>query len=146
MAGSAYAVPALAFAPTIFYRKAQALTAPVAAMPLARAVEPQEATSTPQAIADTTPCFCVLWLREKRGLDIHGDAGTIEANVKLADLTIGDVLLLSYAGIEHAAEVIDYSAAGNPVVIEANYKHCQVTAREIDLSRETVRGVYRPVH
>lgn len=88
-------------------------------------------------------CYCVMWLREARGIAIHGDAWTIAPTHKLADAQTGDVLLLEYPGTSHAALITGFSAKGI-LIEEVNYRRCRHTTREIDLGSESIRGVYRP--
>lgn len=92
---------------------------------------------------DTTLCSCVLFLRERLGVDIHGDAGTIIPNIPLAEASVGDVILLDYDGTGHAALITKVTGKGF-IVHEANYKHCQEGNREVDVTRESIRGFYRP--
>lgn len=87
--------------------------------------------------------YCVTYLREVRGLNVRGDAYTIQPNTPLRYARRGDIILLEYGDVSHASEIIGF-INGEPVVIEANFKRGQVTQRLLTLSKERVRGIYRP--
>lgn len=139
--------PAFALAPLFLYSPSEAQSIPqtpsqTPEIAPGTTTAPQVASSTPSAF-DPLLCRCVQWLRERRGINIRGDAWTIEGNVKLADAQIGDVILLDYSGLAHAALITGWSGKG-AIVEEANFKRCQRTVREVDLGSEHIRGIYRP--
>lgn len=98
-------------------------------------------------------CQCVLALRELKGVYIRGDAVTLKPNVPLNAAIKGDVLLLRYGKVSHAAlitDIIDVVPHEPPydrvvtgfVIDEYNYIPCAESVRTIGL--ENVVGVYRP--
>ena len=95
-------------------------------------------------------CFCVLWLREVRGIDIRGDAWTLKPSKPLKMATEGDVLLTT-EGPGHAAEIIgfeglirvgDFTHPAFIRVIEANYSRCKVGTRLIPWNSPEIKGIY----
>lgn len=96
----------------------------------------------PTGPVDEVLCQCVLYLRLRHSVPIYGNADTLKPNIPLSQATVGDVLLLDYHGLAHAALITGFGAKG-PIVFEANYHACQESVREVDLSREQLRGVVR---
>ncbi len=104
------------------------------------------------ASALDTRCFCVMWLRLERGIQIKGDAWTITPTHSLRMASEGDVLLTA-EGPGHAAEIvgfegeIDMGTYISPAyirVLESNYSRCKVTFRLIPWNSPEIRGIYRP--
>lgn len=104
------------------------------------------------ASAASIQCECILWLRQVQGVNVHGDAWTIQPNAPLAQASLGDVLLLSY-NEEHGAEIVGFDdwVTENGVmrpqtilIVEANFKRCQVTNRRIAWNDPAIRGLYHP--
>lgn len=94
-------------------------------------------------------CYCVLYLREVMGVDIHGDADRQVANIPRTDVDSGDVVLLKYSNAYHVALVTKALTTGGEIwvsVTEANYHECAVDTRVIPLSDMHIRGIYRPTH
>lgn len=109
------------------------------------------------AFALPVECYCVMWLRESRGVKINGDAWTIKPNIEKVDLRKGDVILFDYGGIgkDHVAQVVSFKQehlhGGVYVrksirVIEANYGRCKVGYRDIDWDDPAIKGGYRYPH
>lgn len=103
------------------------------------------------AAAASVNCSCVLFLREVLGVDIHGNADTINANEPINQIEPGDVLLFSYAKEDHVAVITDVIQAHYPsrpevyvTIQEANFHHCKEDTRTIPLSDAAIRGLYRP--
>lgn len=113
--------------------------------PVEPVIEPVEAIVKPvRASRLSNTYYCVKWLREEMGVNIRGDAWTIQPNVFDGTLNTGDVLLLEYGNISHASLVLGF-VDGKPAIIEANKVRGKVTERIIDFRSETLRGVYRPL-
>lgn len=100
--------------------------------------------------ADSVSCYCVLYLREVLGVDIHGNANTIRGNVPMNQIKEGDVLLFSYDKADHVAEVLDVIQANaeRPQVYvtirESNFHRCVPDTRTISLNDPNIRGLFRP--
>lgn len=99
--------------------------------------------------ASTTTCECVLFLRQVLGVDIHGNADTIDANTPINQIKEGDVLLFSYEKVDHVALVVDVIQARPErpeiyvTIEESNFHHCKQDTRTIPLSDPAIRGLYR---
>ena len=97
-------------------------------------------------------CFCILWLRTERNINIRGDAWTITPTHLLKNASVGDVLLTT-EGPGHGAEIVGFEGQMelNGVVvprwihsIEANYERCKVSTRRIEWTNPEIRGIYHP--
>ena len=110
-----------------------------------------------QAWAAPVACECVRALRELAGVNVRGDANTLVPNTTFPDIQPGDVLILRYGKVYHAAlaiatqkslEYIDdesfYNKAVAVTIQEWNYKPCKGTVRQIVASDSHIVGVYRP--
>src|SRR3990167_1158472 len=103
-----------------------------------------------QVFALPDSCYCVLWLRNQMGVNIKGDAVTLYPNISTWNVDVGDVLLLQYGRVSHAALVIGFEweeGRQTPThywIVEANWKRCQVTSRKIEWESSEVRGIYSP--
>ena len=95
-------------------------------------------------------CFCVLFLREEMGVNIRGDAVQQISNISKWNVDVGDVLLLQYGKVSHAALILGFEwEEGRQTpksfkIIEANKVRCKVTIRDIAWSDEHIRGIYNP--
>ena len=102
------------------------------------------------ASAYSNKCECVRFLREEMGVNIKGDARTIFPNASMWNVNYGDVLLLRYGKVSHAAQVIGFTwveGRQEPLtmrVIEANYERCKVSIRDIKWNSPEIRGLYKP--
>lgn len=94
--------------------------------------------------AESSQCYCVLWLRTVMGVDIRGDADTQSPDIQVRQVQKGDVALFNYGGTYHAALVVDTMDGDRFRVVEANWKHCQVTDRVVSLYDGALRGFMRP--
>ena|SRR3990167_7865669 len=107
-------------------------------------------TAPVQVFALPDTCFCVQYLREVHGVNIKGDAWTLKPNISRWNVDVGDVLLLQYGKVSHAALVIGFEweeGRQTPTyywIVEANWKRCQVTSRRIAWESSEVRGIYNP--
>lgn len=72
------------------------------------------------AITETSKCRCVVYLREKYNINLHGDADTLTPNAKLAQAGVGSVILLHYKNVAHVVYAIGITATGW-VVDESNF-------------------------
>ncbi len=103
-------------------------------------------------------CECVRALRELRGVDVRGNADTLNPNTTLADVQTGDVLLMRYGSVYHAALVTSVYSEGKaledgsyhtrPVRItiwEANYSSCKIITRVLSIEDSHIRGILRTV-
>lgn len=94
-----------------------------------------------------TDCYCVLWLRQVKGVDVHGDAWTIQPNQPTKFARVGDVLLMDY-DVGHAALITSISEPSEDkiylTITEANFHRCSVDTRVVALSDDHIRGIYRP--
>lgn len=105
------------------------------------------------AFASPVTCYCVLYLREVLGINVKGNADQIQPNVPIQDVHVGDVVLLTYGSVGHAAlvtSVQDEVSLYNQrkitgfTIQESNFYHCQPSMRTIGMSN--VRGIYRPLY
>lgn len=81
------------------------------------------------------------------GVDIRGNADQIQANVPLAYIVPGDVLLFSYPKDDHAALVTAITTVNGTtafVIAESNYHTCKPGTRVIAFNDPAIRGIYRP--
>lgn len=101
-------------------------------------------------------CECVRAIREIKGVNIRGDAWTLKPNTPLYDIHVGDVVLMKYGKVSHAAYVTAVETKGDamddgsyytrPIAIslwEANYSDCKITTRVLSISDEHIRGILR---
>lgn len=102
-------------------------------------------------MASSAQCECVRWIREVKGVNIHGDAYTIKPNISLDAVKEGDVVLFDIGKADHAAYVLEamverIEGVEHPVALliqEANYQRCKVTTRLIAIDNPTIKGIYR---
>ena len=103
-----------------------------------------------QAYALPNTCECVRYIREVHGVNIKGNASTLSPNISMCNVDVGDVLLLRYGKVSHAALVIGFEweeGRQTPThfwIVEGNYKRCQVTSRKVKWEDENIRGIYSP--
>ena len=94
-------------------------------------------------------CYCVLFLRERMGVNIRGDAWTLYPNTERRFARAGDVILFDYGGVgkDHAALITGFlePKEGDIYVkiVESNFKRCKVTTRTVSIYDPTVKGVLR---
>lgn len=106
--------------------------------------------SIPVSVYASADCECVLYLREMLGVNIHGNAWNIAANIPKDQVKEGDVVLFSYAHTGHAALITDVVQARPErpeiylTITESNYHHCTPDTRTIPLDDPAIRGFYRP--
>lgn len=99
------------------------------------------------AYASTTTCQCVLYLRTVLGVDIHGNANTIKANIPFEYVVPGDVLLFHYDYVDHVALITAIHTVNGQTVFdvsESNFHHCKPGSRAVYASDSSIRGVFRP--
>lgn len=107
------------------------------------------------AFALPVECMCVAALHQLAGVNIRGDADTLSPNTPFENLEAGDVLLMRYGNVYHAALIISYSGAvalpSEGIVVpktitieEWNYVHCKHTIRTLAFNDEHIRGIYTP--
>ena len=83
-------------------------------------------------------------------MNIKGDALTIFPNKSMWNVDVGDVLLLQYGKVAHAALIIGFEweeGRQTPTyfwVVEANFDRCKVTSRKIAWEDEHIKGIYTP--
>lgn len=98
-------------------------------------------------MAPSVLCECVLYLRESLGVNIHGDAWTIQPNQPTKFARVGDVVLLDY-NESHVALITGISEPEEDKIYltidESNFHHCKADTRVIALSDDHIRGIYRP--
>lgn len=103
------------------------------------------APSLSYALPDT--CYCVLYLRQELGVNIHGNANIQMPNVPTKFARVGDVVLLDY-DVSHVALITKVSEPTEDMIFltiqEANFHRCQADSRTVALSDEHIRGIYRP--
>lgn len=95
----------------------------------------------------STQCECVLYLRQVLGVNIHGNANTIVANLPSMYVLPGDVLLFHYEYVDHVALITAiHTVNGQTVydVSESNFHHCTPDTRAVYADDPAIRGVYRP--
>lgn len=140
------AAPAAVLAPTFSYADMPEISPQT--LPTAQISPP--ATTTPEKailpekhpIQDPIVCECVAALRIKLGINIHGDADQLTPNIDKGDLALGDIILLRYGNIFHAAEIIGMDS--EYLVHDFNYRKCKETIRFIPKDDPSIRGFYRP--
>lgn len=99
-------------------------------------------------------CACVLWLRTQFGVQIYGDANRQVPNIPFNHMDKGDVLLMRFGNIAHAAlivgfeEEVEWRGMISPRYIwitDTNaVKKCTPSTRRIQIDDERITGVYRP--
>lgn len=93
-----------------------------------------------------------MFLREKMGIDIRGDAWKQVPNRLLRHAEIGDVLLFDYGGWgkDHAALIVGFEGwrvegtaivPTSIIIAESNYVRCKPGTRSIPWNDPTIRGV-----
>jgi len=92
---------------------------------------------------DSVLCYCVKYLRHIHGVPIYGDADKQRGNISMNEAAPGDVVLLKYGDISHAALLKEKRVDGL-VVQEANFKECQETTRIIPYD-DHIKGFQRPL-
>jgi len=103
-----------------------------------------------QVFALPNTCECVRYLREVHGVNIKGDAWSLKPNLSRWNVDVGDVLLLQYGKVSHAALIIGFEweeGRQTPThfwIVEGNYKRCQVTSRKIKWEDGHIRGIFSP--
>lgn len=101
------------------------------------------------ASASSVDCYCVLYLREVLGVDIHGDASAQVPNTSMREVMPGDIILFRYGNAWHVAIVVrivgDQFTATKLVVQEANFHACQEDVREVAIDDSHIVGVIRPI-
>lgn len=100
------------------------------------------------AFAQSVECQCVLYLREIMGVNIHGNADTINPNVPDNYVNTGDVILFDYPHGYHVAAVQKVWMTGETTYIqiaESNFHTCTPDVRTILMTDPAVRGVFRPL-
>lgn len=94
-------------------------------------------------------CYCVMYLRERLGVEIRGDAWKQIPNKTIMEAAEGDVLLTSEGG-GHAALIVGfegeqdlgYAIAPQYILVqEANYTRCKAGMRRIPWGSPAIRGV-----
>lgn len=104
-------------------------------------------------------CYCVLWLRLVKNVEVRGDAVNIRPNMPLSEAGEGDVLLMKFGNSSdqyHAGLIIDKETRvvdENPylaktvrlLMTSANKKRCQVTTEWVEIDDPSIRGIYRPI-
>lgn len=91
-------------------------------------------------------CLCVGYLRQVLGINVRGDANTIQPNASIATVVEGDVLLFYYPTTRvHHAAVVTHVKDGYLTISESNYRACTPTTRTIHYLDPTIKGIYRPV-
>lgn len=101
-------------------------------------------------------CYCVGYLNRVLGVDVHGNANTLRPNRPLSDVQAGDVILLRYGSVSHAAVATKVRSKGDamadgsyhtqPIEIEvreSNYVRCKATTRTLSISDPHIRGILR---
>jgi len=96
-------------------------------------------------------CECIRYIREVHGVNIRGNAWTIQGNINPLNMDYGDVVLI---GRDHGALIIGSEGEqwyGNVIVPEyiwiadTNYvRPCTPSVRKIAWNNPAIRGVYSP--
>lgn len=87
-------------------------------------------------------CTCMVYLQLELNLAIYGDAIDQVPNKPLEDIEAGDVILINYDGVGHAAYV-KYRFPNAVWVEEANYINEQYSERAIVLDDKRIRGAMK---
>lgn len=97
------------------------------------------------ALGAPLECYCVMYLRERLGVPIRGDAWTIQPNIPINMIVEGDVLVFYYpsTGVYHVG-VSTKVKDGFITFAESNYHHCKPSTRTVHYTDPSIKGVYRP--
>jgi hypothetical protein len=92
----------------------------------------------PPSLDDAPKCSCVLFARWYLNReDIRGIAGAIKPSSQ--EPKIGSVVLLLEGELGHTAVVIGIEG-DDLYLIEANYRSCQITTRQLKMDDKRIRG------
>jgi len=104
----------------------------------------QVVASTTPAIAHTNDCSCVLYLRNEKRVNIHGDAIKQIPDLTIQRPVFGDVAIFNYSGIGHVGITKGVSPNGRGFFVEDfNYRKCQKLERFVSFDDPALRGFRR---
>lgn len=99
------------------------------------------------AFAMPITCMCVAYLSRVLDVNIHGDADTIQPDLPIQYVEVGDVVLFRYPKTAHVAlvtSIASYKGGAKLQIAESNYRSCKPGVREISPSDPAIIGIYRP--
>ena len=95
----------------------------------------------------------MFYLRIVEGVNIRGDARVQVPNTQQVNADVGDVVILRYGNVYHAALLVgavgekDIGTAIVPeqlIIHEANFERCRTTTRWIPWDDPHILGILRP--